>query len=110
MALDPVRHQETMDPEPVQARLLDDHDVDWHTDTPRRLVLQVHQQIEQRATITASHHVAGELGAPWRQRGDQPSRSAQLQRDQQGGTIERGGGVALGSGVGGRHQSPPRCG
>ncbi len=58
MALDPVRHQETMDPEPVQARLLDDHDLDRHANAPRRLAPQVRQQIEQRAAITASHRMA----------------------------------------------------
>ena len=62
-----------MDPEPVQAGLLDRDDREGPVQTSRRLLLKLSEPREQAADVARRDHVLGQLFAgARRQGGDQP--------------------------------------
>lgn len=91
MTFDPVFLQQTVNPEPVKAGLLDHHQIYRRAGPafgPGPLFSQV---LEQRWPVAALDLVFGELLSPRRGAGDQPLRPGQFQRYEKRGTIEVGG-------------------
>src|SRR4051794_5631961 len=109
VALDPVGLEQAMQPEAVEARLLDDDHPDRHAGPPLRRRPQPGEQVEQRATVAAAHRMLGQLLAAGRAHGHEPARLAQLERREELGIIRPAGGWRRGRGVIGRHRSPPCC-
>ena len=87
---------------------LDDDDPDRRSGPLLGLIPQACQTIEQPGSVTAGDRVLRHLLAAWRQRGHEPPRSAQFQRNENRGNIRTDGGIALDKMVVGRHRSPPR--
>jgi hypothetical protein len=73
MALNAFTPQDPMDPEPVQASLLDRDDREGSVQTSGRLLLKLSEPRQQAADIASRDRVLGQpFAGARRQRGDQP--------------------------------------
>jgi hypothetical protein len=108
MAFDPVLLEQTVDPEAIEAGLLDDHDLNRLTDASLGGNPQAHEQGEQGGAVATSDDMGRPLVVARRIRGDQPLRLTQLECCKQLAGI-RLGGVHPGDGEKGPgcHGSPP---
>jgi hypothetical protein len=78
MAFDPVLLEQTVDPEAIEAGLLDDHDLNRLTDASLGGNPQAHEQGEQGGAVATSDDMGRPLVVAGRIRGDQPLRLTQL--------------------------------
>jgi hypothetical protein len=98
VALDPFGLQHTIDPETVQTGLLDDDNREIPPGPRSRFLLELSEPFEQASDIAALNRMLRHLlPAPRRQRRDQPSRSAQFQRNEDCAKIRSDSGRRLGS-------------
>src|SRR6202044_3343714 len=97
MALNSFAQQETVNPEAVQPRFLNDDDWEGFSGPRARFPPELRKARQQRSDIPARHAVLGHLlPAAWRQRCGQPGRSAQFQRDKYRAKIGPGRGRCRG--------------
>jgi hypothetical protein len=91
VALDPVLLEQTVDPEAIEAGLLDDHDLNRLTDPSFGRGPQAHEQVEQRGAVATIDDMRRPLVAAGRIHADQPLRLAQLERGKQLARLRLGG-------------------
>src|SRR5215208_7967738 len=107
MALDLVGLEQAMEPEAVEARLLDDNHLDRHATPPLSSCPQPAKKIEQRATVAADHHMLRQLLAAGCTHRHEPPRLAEFKRCKELGIVYPDGGLQLGCELIGRHRLPP---
>jgi hypothetical protein len=94
VTLDPVfAIQNSMNPESIQACLLDDHKRVELPQSSVRPLPQISEGGDETCDITADDRMAGHFAAPRRERSHQPGRFAEFQRYEYDARIGTGGGV-----------------
>src|ERR1700737_1603743 len=80
VAFDLFALQHTVNPEAIQSRLLNDDDREGFSRPRERLLLELRKARQQRTDVSGGYAVLRHLlAAARRQRGDQPSRTTELQ-------------------------------
>lgn len=96
MALDAFAVENTMNPEPVEAGLLDGDDWEDPVKTVSRLLLKLREPCQEAADIAGRDRMLGQLLAgAWRQRGDEPGGTAEFQGDEDRAEISANGCLVL---------------